>query len=114
VSSFEDGPAAGAFLTLRRAPVFLRVVIVADLLGDAEVDALDMPEDAPSDHEAVHVYEQVAGSIGHLCIRGPGGGCFQTARYRHRPDVDGEQLRDRQRWEAWASRQPVPALGGAA
>lgn len=91
---------------LQRAPIFLRVVIDQD----GTVDALDQLDDEPRPGETVHVYEQVPGthSRAHLCIRGEGRGAsgwYEIAEYTHRPDVDGEQLRDRDAWQTWADVQ---------
>lgn len=96
MTSFEGGPAGGATLLLRRAPVFLRVVIGPR----GKVDALDQLEDVPADGETVHVYERF-GPRGHVCLRP--GGCHEYGTYRHLPHVDGELLRDTAAWRAWAS-----------
>jgi hypothetical protein len=107
VIGFEDGPAQGETLFLHRAPRFLRVVIDRD---SGKVDALDQLDDTPAPAEAVHVYE-IEGSAGwvHLNMGGSrrGTGFYASATYRHRPDVDGEQVRDNAAWQAWARAQPV-------
>lgn len=96
-----DGPAAGEFST-RRAPWLLRAVIGP--LGAADV--LDMPEDEPGADETIHVYEIVTGTFsqGFACFRGRGarGGAFATGDYRHLPEVDGEAVRERADWVAFA------------
>lgn len=116
-----DGPAGGSELSLRRAPFFLRVVI--DPGG--KVDALD---DVPAADEVVHVYQGERDTLRmlpddiYICVRGPGG--LQQAggasgEYRHRPDVDGQQLRDAATWRAWVidevqrteGREPVLPAG---
>lgn len=101
-----DGPAGGAELSLRRAPVYLRVVI--DSAG--RVDALDMLDDVPRDGETVHVYQGDRDTLRALpddvfvCASGRDG-MRQVGGadgvYRHRPDVDGEQLRDTAVWRSW-------------
>lgn len=110
VIKFLDGPAAGAPLPLRRAPMYLRVVI--DPSG--KVDALDQLDDEPRAGETVHVYARArwAGPI-HVCgglngnrSRVHGSGWVIEADYRHMPDVDGEGLRDTETWRAWATAQP--------
>lgn len=103
----EDGPAVGRY-SVRRAPYFLRAVVNR---ATGARDLLDQLEDQPMPGEAVHVYE----AIGHLfdpdllartgtflCPR-PGA----SGTYRHRADVDGEQLREAAAWRAWARAQPV-------
>lgn len=124
-----DGPGAGATLMLRRAPRLLRVTVrkPQDALFDAppdperlevdvagrkvqvgthrpDVDALDQPTDTPDADEAVYVYRRL-GSAGRVhVLQRPirGSGFYATGRYQHLPDVDGDQLRDRAAWEAWA------------
>lgn len=111
----EDGPAAGTY-SARRAPYFLRAVVAR---SDGRVDLLDQLYDEPRPIEAVHVYEAIPGTIWDpdtlartgtfICPR-PGA----SGRYRHRADVDGEQLRTTAAWRAWARAQtaPVPLLDG--
>jgi hypothetical protein len=52
---FLDGPAKGKALALQRAPLLLRVVIAEA----GNIDALDQPDDMPTQHERVTVYERV-------------------------------------------------------
>lgn len=99
MAEFTDGPAAGASLSLRRAPIFLRVVI--DPRG--KVDALDQLNDEPHADEKVHVYRKREGSGGHVCVRP--GGCFEMGEYRHLPDAPGEDLRENAKWREWAERE---------
>jgi hypothetical protein len=94
MSQIVDGPCGPRLLLNERAPRFLRVVV--DAKGD--VDCLDQLADTPAPGERIHVYERVPGTDGDFgfvtlarpkrCVRVP------TSDYRHRPDVDGEQLRD--------------------
>ena len=66
---FLDGPAAGHPMRLRRAPIFLRVV-VDEKTG--EVDALDQINDSPRPGEAMHAYRITEKpSHYHLVIRAP-------------------------------------------
>lgn len=102
---FVDGPACGTALELRRAPIFLRVVIAAD----GSVDALDQLDDVPQPRETIHVY-RLRGSVfrGIACSRGRGGrGCqhFLAARYVLHDSQPGEAVRDNAAWRAWASGQ---------
>lgn len=106
----EDGPAAGTY-SVRRAPYFLRAVTSPD--GGGRTDLLDQLHDTPMPTERVHVYEAIPGTLwdpdtlartGTFLCPPPGA----SGRYRHRPDVDGEQLRDTAAWRAWARAQPAP------
>ena len=114
-----DGPAAGASLGLRRVPLFLRVVIHRET---GKVDALDQLYDEPLNAEAIHVYQGVHGTLMALrgdiivCVRGADGmqqAATGSGDYRHRPDVDGETVRETAAWRAWCLAQPeaveVPA-----
>lgn len=99
-----DGPAAGA-LALERAPIFLRAVV--DPAG--KIEALDQLDDKPEPGEKVYVYEQTAyRGQAFITLQRPRR-CVHThsADYRHRDDVDGEQVRDREAWRAWCLAQPV-------
>lgn len=111
---FLDGPAEGVSLGLRRAPMFLRVVVSPA----GKVDALDQLGDVPMPREAVHVYQGVEGKLFtfrgdvFVCVRGPGGSQqagTAAGEYRHRPDVDGELLRDTAAWREWCRAQPEAA-----
>lgn len=99
---FLDGPAAGARLNLRRAPLFLRVVLDAG----GEIDALDQLTDEPRETEAIHVYRQVLGTMsrGIACTRGRGGGCreFVSVDYRlHETQPTDYEARNQARWGEW-------------
>lgn len=112
--SLLDGPAEGQTLTLRRAPVYLRVV--RDPMAPEnnklvkrakdkrlEWDALDQLEDEPADGEEIYVYRRVSdqGPV-HICtIPRSRSGWYRMAEYRHVPDVDGEDLRDTVAWRRW-------------
>lgn len=96
---FEDGPAQGHELNLRRTPMFLRVVI-----GD-KVDAIDMPEDIPEPNEDVYAYHLIDGTAtaGFLCgVKGRGCIPFRSAIYRFCSIQPEENiLRDRKLWVKW-------------
>ena len=96
-----DGPCK-AILNCRRAPLYLRAVIDRD----GNIDALDQINDKPADDERVHVY-QLQGDVttAHLNFGGGRGRFEQFGTYLHRPDVDGEALRDNARWQEWAQAQ---------
>jgi len=89
--SFEGGPADGNRLSLRRTPVYLRVVI--DSHG--VVDALDQLDDEVRLGETVHVYrllDDVGTAI--VCSRGKSGGCRheRIARYGYCEDQPPEEV----------------------
>lgn len=108
----EDGPAAGTFST-RRAPHFLRAVVGRD----GVIDLLDQLFDEPLSTESVYVYEAVGpvsdadswNRHGTIICPTPGG----SGTYRHRADVDGEQLRSTSAWRDWARAQPSSTPGQA-
>jgi hypothetical protein len=79
-----------------------------------------MLDDVPRADETIHVYEAVPGTNRMLpdtwivCVRGPGGlqqAAGASGEYRHRPDVDGETVRETAAWRAWVTAEPeaVPA-----
>jgi hypothetical protein len=107
---FLDGPAKGRFLSLRRAPIFLRVVI--DI--DGGVDALDQPGDTPSPTETIHVY-RLASEPSHfiVCSRGKGAGCNPgvTADYcLYDNQPTDEEAREGSCWRAWCLLQAEEGL----
>lgn len=87
-----DGPAAGFKATARAAPTWLRVVINST----GNPDLLNEPTDYPSDDERVYGYRQVEGTWNQVFVRP--GGRYESADYRHVPELDG--LRSRERWVA--------------
>lgn len=105
---FEDGPAAGVTIPAGRAPYFLRVVEGDPRTTGRQWDVLDQLHDVPVPGERVHVYEAVPGTLfdPELFMRKTGTFICPTpgakGQYRHRPDVDGEQLRTTESWRAWA------------
>jgi hypothetical protein len=106
MTKFEDGPAAGTVLSLRRMPmpVFLRVVVNSK----GTVDALDMPDDEPTATEKMHAYRKTKflGNA-HVCIRGKGkkgSGFYEMCEYSlcaEQPEQ--ETMRDRAKWQAWCT-----------
>lgn len=102
---FLDGPAEGAVLELRRAPVFLRVVIDRKT---GETDALDQLDDQPRPTEAIRVYRRQGEPQG-MFVRYSGrrDGCRSAylisatyAVFAWQPA--DEVARDNQRWRKWA------------
>lgn len=101
---FLDGPAKGTVLDLRRAPVWLRVVI--DSAG--QVDALDQLDDTPAADEAIYVYRIVGEPTRyHLCChpRSRGGWRVAAEYVVHKEPVDDTVLRDNEQWREWAMSQ---------
>lgn len=96
-----DGPAQGVY-AVKRAPLYLRAVVD----GEAK-DVLDQPDDAPRDGEAVYVYRRMgrAGRVHVNLGRRRGTGFYAIADYEYLPGVDGEALRDNERWQAWVTEQ---------
>lgn len=106
MTRFTDGPAAGRSLSLRRSPVFLRVVI--DRKG--EVDALDQLSDFAGAGEKVYVYvrtgepEKISAIV---CSRGKGRVCRgyneELVTYRvYSVQPDQAVLTSNVEWAAWA------------
>lgn len=109
---FLDGPAMGSRMGLHRVPIFLRVVIYR---GSGKIDALDQLSDMPMPGEAIHVYQGVPGTLFALradwivCVRGSDGmqrAATGSGDYRHRPEIDGETVRETEAWRAWCRSQP--------
>ena len=110
-----DGPCAGTY-SVTRAPHFLRAVRF-----ELKQDLLDQLTDEPRLGETVHVYEvdpsqphfdpdTWARQMNAIICPPPGA----TGTYRHRADVDGEELRDTAAWRAWCRAQivDVPLVDG--
>lgn len=104
MTKFEDGPAAGVTLMLRRLPmpIFLRVVV--NRYGEKKTwDALDKLDDEPAAGEDIYVYRKASsqGSV-HLCMRGGRGGTFEQCTYRFvEPQPDNHTLRNQKEWQEW-------------
>lgn len=110
--TFLDGP-ADAVLQLRRAPMYLRVVISPD----GEVDALDQLHDKPKKSEKIYAY-RLRGKAGsyHLLVRGPNarslGGWWASGEYDLcDPQPTDEIMRDNAQWQQWATEQHNNAAG---
>jgi len=103
--TFEDGPAAGVVLELRRAPPFLRVVIDRKT---GEVDALDQLDDRPRPGEEIHVYRRAGRARRYhvkACRRSESGYVLQ-ARYRQHEEQPADHVgRDCKSWQNWAGEQ---------
>jgi hypothetical protein len=98
MTSFEDGPAKGQRLMLKRAVRFLRVVEAG-----GKWDALDQPSDKPDPRETLYAYE-IASQQGQCHIRtiGGGGGFYPINTYRFVTQQPTDaQMRDSQAWHDW-------------
>lgn len=106
MAAFVDGPAEGLRLSLRRCPMYLRLVLDRSTGG---WDALDQPDDAPRESEDVYVYEILPHTWSQVFVRP--GGRYESGSYRHRDDVDVQggraSLREAEQWRDWASDQPA-------
>ncbi len=101
---FIDGPARDAALSLRRTPLFLRVVIDQD----GTVDALDQLDDKPEKTEKIYVYRLVEGSVSHAiaCRRGEGCTPIPGAEYKiHTEQPQDEEIRSTEAWRKWTEAQ---------
>jgi hypothetical protein len=114
VTEFTNGPAAGVVLTLRRAPLFLRVV--QDSVGNW--DALDQVSDLPGPEEKLYAYRRSgdAGNV-HLQRQDPKTGrrmCgwFVCATYEVVEQPPHEVLmRSALSWQAWATARALLEAG---
>lgn len=105
MTNFTNGPAAGVTLSLRRAPLFLRVV--RDEAG--KWDALDLVSDIVAPGEAVYAYRRTRhdGTV-HVDGRDKNGRrygeWFQLAEYALvEPQPPEAVLRDTRNWQGWAT-----------
>lgn len=106
MTKFLDGPAAGVTLSLRRAPIMLRVV--RNRISK-QWDALDQLEDEPKQTEDVYLYMMHGEATRmHLCIRGKNkaaGGWYAMAEYKFvMMQPDESHLRTAAAWDAWCDR----------
>ena len=108
--TFLDGPALGACLWLKSAPLFLRVVQNAD----GEWDALDQPSDMPVLDETISVYRRKGEpNLVHVLRLVNGrrsGGWHQAAQY----ELDALQpadavMRDNAAWRTWVAERVAEA-----
>ena len=103
MTRFLDGPAAGAQLLLRRAPLFLRVT----QNPRGRFDALDQVADDPQADETISVYQRVTAPTsfhvdGYRRKEGRIAEWFQGADYRAvAPTPDERILRNRELWQLW-------------
>lgn len=106
MTRFQDGPAKGQALMLKRAVKFLRVVCEY-----GKWDALDQPDDKPKQLEAVFAYQiaEFRGMSHVNCGRGKGSGFYPIVDYKFCPvQPTDQQMRDDAAWDAWCKTQPDP------
>lgn len=118
MTKFLDGPAAGQTLSLRRAPILLRVVVRRRLkkgmlfpVTYSTWDALDDPSDEPKPDEQIYVY-RLASVPSRMFIRACGkgkkalGGAWPMAEYTFLAEQPDERhTREKAAWFAWADWQ---------
>ncbi len=108
MTTFEDGPAAGEYLSLKRAPLYLRVTDNGSVW-----DALDQVGDTPRPNETLHCYrlKEPAGNC-HVHRQG-GGGWFKVATYVYvSPQPSDAKMRTTGAWRNWTAKQTVPDWWG--
>lgn len=100
MTTFQDGPASGTNLRLRRAPIFLRVVRAKD----GKVDALDQLTDTPQPDEELFAYI-ITSKPGWMHINSKkGGGMFAVVEYRLvQPQPSDAEMRVECNWDAWVN-----------
>lgn len=98
MTTFIDGPAKGKTLSLRNAPLYLRVTE-----ENGKFDALDASDDTPRSGERIYAYRRrVYHGTAHIRMSGPGSGFYPICEYElcaNQP-TDGE-ARDKQNWIKW-------------
>lgn len=100
MTTFLDGPGKGTTLMLRRAPMFLRVVVN----GKGIVDALDQPDDISHAAEMVFAYEMVGEPMTMHVRRTGGGGFYAGGEYKLcSPQPTEGELRSTQLWIRWVN-----------
>ena len=100
--SFIDGPAEGQTLSLKRAPIFLRVV--KEDLQSGKWDALDQLDDEPTAGEKIYAYINNEFKPGWVHLnRGHGrSGFYPIASYKFiDPQPADAEMRTTSAWAAW-------------
>lgn len=106
MTTFEDGPAIGKTLMLRRAPLFLRVVVNENT---GEVDALDQPDDSPRLDEVLYAYVLTeAPHWAHFRAAKGRGGFFNGGKYKLvQPQPSMEKMAGKTLWARWCEREAI-------
>ena len=105
MTQFDDGPAKGQALSLKRACKFLRVTEAG-----GKFDALDMLEDSPRPEEKLYAYQisEFRGTA-HIYRGRHGSGFFAMASYKIVSNQPSDaQMRDPKLWDEWCKQQPDP------
>lgn len=100
MTTFEDGPARGHTLMLKRTPIFLRVVAL-----NGKWDALDQPADSPDAAETIFAYKlhEHKGSC-HINAGRGRSGFYPIATYRLVPEQPTDATM-REQWTPWCDEQ---------
>lgn len=107
LTTFQDGPAKGQTLMLKRMVKFLHVT-----QEGSKFDALDQPGDTPELSETLHAY-QIAEHTGnaHLNFGGGRGGFYPIASYKLvTTQPTDAQMRSQAEWQKWCEAQPAPII----
>lgn len=103
MTTFQDGPAHGAKLMLRRSPYFLRVTY-----NGKDYDALDQLADVAKPEETIYLY-RITALPGWCHIRASkpeASGTFSMGNYAYvSPQPDDAILRDNEAWRKWVAKQ---------
>ena len=103
MTKFQDGPAKGKTLMLKRAPLFLRVVEKG-----GEFDALDQLKDTPAPDEKLTAYvlTKKTGLV-HINMGRKGGGWYPMAEYKLASVQPYDAtMRAADKWRAWCLARP--------
>jgi hypothetical protein len=98
MTTFQDGPAKGRTLLLRRSPIFLRVTQYKN-----DFDALDSPDDWPGDEEIIYAYRRVLHQgTAHINRGSRGGGWYPICEYAMvKPQPEAMFMRSNTEWAKW-------------
>ena len=101
MTRFTGGPADGKTLLLKRAPLYLRVVMD---VRTREIDALDQLDDTAGSDETISVYRCHGEPIqAHINFGRKGGGWYEGGDYRIVDPQPGDaEVRENAAWRAWA------------
>lgn len=103
MTRFEDGPAKGQTLMLKRAPFLLRVTR-KKLLGDVLFDALDQLTDEPTPDEELFAYELTARPGWSFVDGSKTRGLYAIGLYKLcEPQPSDEEMRSNSAWSAWCN-----------
>jgi len=104
MTSFEDGPAKGRTLCLKRSPKYLRVV---QDMRTMNFDALDQGTDTPEKAETIYAYVlfEHLGNC-HINRGGKGSGFYPICKYKLFPSQPlDEIMRSNSMWQQWCEEQ---------